>query len=138
MNIVKKLNKHTIHYYCDDKIKYYINVPHKEFNNTNISLEFLEDTSKFDPELNDIEWVKSNIIEYYEKVDTDNITLLLPILKKEEKENLLTLNVNKLNLIERLMSLYINSGYITLRKNKINVNNEVFLIENNKFINFIK
>ena len=32
MNIVKKLNKHTIYYFCDNKIKYYINVPHKEFN----------------------------------------------------------------------------------------------------------
>lgn len=138
MNIVKKLNKHTIYYFCDNKIKYYINVPHKEFNTTNISIEFLEDTSKYDLEVNDVEWVKENIIEYYEKVDNDNITLLLPILKKEEKNSLLTLNVDKLVMIERLIALYINCCYIELTKNKINVNKEVFLIENDKFINFIK
>lgn len=138
MNKVKKLGKHTIYYFCDDKIKYYINVPHKEFNDTNISLEFLEDTSKYDPEINDVEFVKQNIVEYYKQVDNDNITLVMPILKEEEKKLFLSLNINKLNVIEKIMALYINSSYICLSNNKVNVNKEVFLVENDKYINFIR
>ena len=45
------------------------------------------------------------IDEYY-----DNITLVMPLLRDEEKNLLLSLNVNKLNYIERIMALYINSS----------------------------
>lgn len=138
MNKVKELGKHTIYYFSNGKIKYYINVPHKEFNVTNICLEFLEDTSKYDPDISNIEIVRQNVIEYYEQVDDDNITLVMPMLKESEKNLFLSLNINKLNIIEKIMALYINSSYIILANNKINVNKEVFLIENNKYINFVK
>lgn len=138
MKLIYKLAKHSIYYVSDNNIKYYINIPHLEFINTNISLEFLENTSKYDPDTNDFEWVKNNIVEYYSQIDDDNITLVMPLLRDEEKKLLLSLNVNKLNYIERIMALYINSSYLCLVKNNISVNQEVFLIENNKFQNFIR
>ena len=138
MKLIYKLAKHSIYYVSDNNIKYYINIPHKEFTTTNISLEFLENTSKYDPDSNDYEWVKQNIIDYYNQVDDDNITLVMPLLRDEEKNLFLSLNVNKLNYIERIMALYINSSYLCLTKNNISVNQEVFLIENNKFQNFIR
>lgn len=138
MKLIHKLVKHSIYYVSDNNIKYYINIPHVEFNNTNISLEFLENTSKYDPDKNDFEWVKNNIIDYYNQIDNDNITLVMPLLRDEEKNLLLTLNVNKLNYIEKIMALYINSSYLCLVKNNIDVNQKVFLIENNKFQNFIR
>lgn len=138
MKLIEKIDKHSIYYIKNNDIKYYINIPDIEYKNTNISLEFLENTDKYDPDLNDNEWVKQNIIEYYKQIDSDNITLVMPILKPEEKRLLLTLNVNQLNYIEKLMSLYINSSYSCLIKNNINVYQEVFIIENDKFLNFIR
>ena len=42
-----------------------------------------------------------------------------------------------LNIIEKLMSLYINSSYLILKKKDIVVNNDVYLLENDKYIDEI-
>lgn len=137
MELIAKLKNHLIYFVKENNIKYFINVPYKEFKFTNIGLEIIENNINFDPEITNPELVRNNAIEFYRQIDDDNVALALPILKPNEINLLLSLNKNQLIYIEKLMALYINSCYKTLVKNNIKVNREVFLVENERFKNFI-
>lgn len=138
-SLVVTLNKHYIYYIKGSHLSFYIAIPYKEFNNTNISIELYKDYSLLDPNKNDSVWIKDEITRIYKEIDDDNITLVIPIFYDDKL--ILTdtaMDQNAFMELDTNISSAINSAYQILTSSNIKVNSKILLIDNSNFNNFTR
>lgn len=135
-NLVLELNNHNIYYIKTETVNYYITVP-KFAENTNIYIELKNHMGNYDIESNDEKKVMENIKNTYSYVDNYNITLVLPILKEKEISILEKIDNTKFKQIDKIIGYIINESYIFLKENNILVNEQVFMINNDRYKTFI-
>src|SRR5699024_9718951 len=73
------LDKHQIYLVSEGTVSFFIAVPNKEFNITNISIELRSDYETFNVNTNDLEYVKALVKDIYSKIDNYNISLDITI-----------------------------------------------------------
>ena len=112
--LILELNYHNVYYVKTDIINYYITIP-KNIKKTNICIELKNKMSNYDMELNDEIWVMENLKNTFSYIDTYNITLILPILKKEQISILEKIDNTKFEQIDKLIGYVINSSYKLLK-----------------------
>ena len=134
--LILELENHNVYYIKSENINYYITVP-KNDKSTNICIELKNRMGNYDMELNDEIWVMENIKTTFSYVDSYNITLVLPVLKEEEISILEKIDSSKYERIDKLMGQVINGSYMMLRDNDVKVNNQIILVNNDKYKTFI-
>ena len=77
--LICSLEKHNIYYLSDANVSFYILVPYKEYDNTNISIRLKSNYDSYDLTKNSLEVVTNELINYYKNLDNYNITLILPV-----------------------------------------------------------
>lgn len=133
---ILELNYHNVYYVKTDLINYYITVP-KNIENTNICIELKNKMSNYDIELNDEVWVMENVKNTFSYIDNYNITLVLPIIKKEQISILEKIDSTKYEEIDKLIGYVINSSYKLLKENQKKIANEIILVNNDRYKTFI-
>lgn len=134
-----ELNKHDIYLLSDNNIAFYIGIPKvTEFNSVNISIDLKDNFDKININKNDIVYVKDELSNIYQDIDSENITLITPIfyndilqrIKTEPKEGLFSY-------LDKCLSYIINNAHKVLVENNIQVNSKIVIVKNDKFANFI-
>ena len=134
-----ELNKHDIYLLSDNNISFYIGIPKvTEFNSVNISIDLKDNFDKININKNDIVYVKDELANIYQDIDSENITLITPIfyndilerIKTEPKEGLFSY-------LDKCLSYIINNAHKVLVENNIQVNSKIVIVKNDKFANFI-
>ena len=134
--LILELKNHNVYYVKTDTINYYITIP-KHIEDTNICIELKNKMSNYDIELNDELWVMENIKNTFSYIDNYNITLVLPVLKEEQISILEKIDNTKYEQIDKLLGHIINSSYNILKENNKKVNNQVILVNNDRYKTFI-
>ena len=136
---ILELNKHDIYLLSDNNIAFYIGIPKvTEFNSVNISIDLKDNFDKININKNDIVYVKDELSNIYQDIDSENITLITPIfyndilqrIKTEPKEGLFSY-------LDKCLSYIINNAHKVLVENNIQVNSKIVIVKNDKFANFI-
>ncbi len=134
-----ELNKHDIYLLSDNNIAFYISIPKvMEFNSVNISIDLKDNFDKININKNDIVYVKDELANIYQDIDSENITLITPIfyndilerIKTEPKEGLFSY-------LDKCLSYIINNAHKVLVEKNIQVNSKIVIVKNDKFANFI-
>ena len=134
-----ELNKHDIYLLSDNNIAFYISIPKvMEFNSVNISIDLKDNFDKININKNDIVYVKDELANIYQDIDSENITLITPIfyndilerIKTEPKEGLFSY-------LDKCLSYIINNAHEVLVEKNIQVNSKIVIVKNDKFANFI-
>ena len=136
---ILELNKHDIYLLSDNNIAFYIGIPKvTEFNSVNISIDLKDHFDKININKNDIVYVKDELANIYQDIDSENITLITPIfyndilqrIKTEPKEGLFSY-------LDKCLSYIINNAHNVLVEKNIQVNSKIVIVKNDKFANFI-
>lgn len=130
------LENHVVYYIKTDLLNYYITIPKKQ-DKTNICIELKNKMNNYNLELNDELWVMENVKNTFSYIDEYNITLVLPILDEENISILEKIDDDKYETIDKLLGHTINSAYSALKEEKIEVEPEVILVNNDRFKTFI-
>ena len=133
---ILELTNHNVYYVKTDTVNYYITIP-KHINDTNICIELKNKMSNYDIELNDELWVMENIKNTFSYIDNYNITLVLPILKEEQISILEKIDNIKYEQIDKIIGHIINGAYNILKENNKKVNNQIILVNNDRYKTFI-
>lgn len=134
--LVLELQNHNVYYVKTDVVNYYITIP-KQVQNTNICIELKNKMGNYDIELNDEIWVMENIKNTFSYIDCYNITLVLPILKEEQISILEKIDSVKYEQIDRILGHVINSSYTLLKEQNKKVENQIILVNNDRYKTFI-
>lgn len=134
--LILELTNHNVYYVKADVINYYITIP-KYIENTDICIELKNKMGNYDIELNDEVWVMENIKNTFSYIDSYNITLVLPILKEEQISILEKIDNSKYEQIDKILGFIINNSYSLLKENNKKVNNQVILVNNDRYKTFI-
>lgn len=129
-----KLEKHCIYYLSNSKFGFYILLPYKEYNETNIAIRLKSNYEMYDLSKNDLSKVESELINYYKDIDNYNITLVLPVFYDDILNRVRV--VNDADLYHQLDTYFgemFNSAYAFLTKNNIKVNSNIYFINNDSF-----
>ena len=135
--LICSLNKHNIYYVSNSSYGFYILVPFKDYNQTNISIRLKSNYQNYDLNKNSLDVVTSELINYYKDLDNYNITLILPVFYDDILTRVIT--VNDLELYQKLdcyLGDIINNAYNIITKNNIKVNNNIYVINNDSFRGF--
>lgn len=135
--LILELNNHNVYYIKTNAVSYYITIPKNNIENTNICIELKNRMGNYDIELNDEIWVMENIKNTFSYIDNYNITLVLPILKEEQISILEKIDNNKYEQIDKIIGTVINGSYTFLKENNKNVNDQVIIIDNDRYKTFI-
>lgn len=120
---VASLENHNVYLISNDNVSFYLNCLKDKKGSTNITM--------------DIDYKKKNsvndIVNYYQKIDNYNITLVVPTnLFSEEKDNYKSQS--------NMLSMIINLTYKLLTKNNLEVLDNINIIKHNNtksnFVNF--
>lgn len=132
------LDKHQIYLVNEGSISFFIAVPSKEFNKTNISIELRDDYESFNINTNNLEHVKTLIRDIYNKIDSYNISLVIPITENDELKDVRT-NINDITYdkLNNVIGGIINKSYMILTENGITVESKIIIINNEKYKSFI-
>lgn len=134
--LILELTNHNVYYVKTDKVNYYITIP-KKFANTNICIELKNKMDNYNLEINDEIWVLENVKNTYTYIDNYNITLVIPVLKNEEVSILEKLDTVNFSSIDALLGVVINSSYANLVEANLKVDNQILLINNDRYKTFI-
>ncbi len=136
--LICTLDKHNIYYLNDANCAFFISVPkNNEYQNTNIAVRLKSNYESYDLSHNPLGTVTEEVINYYKELDNFNITLLLPIPYDDSLSRVR--NVKDANLyqnIDKILAHIFNNAYALLKKNSINVDDKIFVIENKSFEHF--
>lgn len=132
-----KLNKHNIYYLNNDKFGFYILIPFRDYNETNITMRLKSNYEMYDLNKNNLSKVENELVNYYKDVDNYNITLLLPVFFDNILDRIRVVNDTDLYLkMDKMLGEMFNCAYNFLTKNKIKVNSNIYFINNDSFKNF--
>ena len=134
--LILKLTNHDFYYIKTDKVNYYITIP-KEFKDTNICIEIKNKMNNYNLEMNDEVWVMENIKNTYSYVDNYNITLVIPVLNDEDVSILEKMDVDNFEIIDKILGFVINDSYNHLVNENIKIDNQVILLNNDRYKTFI-
>ena len=134
--LILELKNHNVYYVKTNVVNYYITIP-TNFDNTNICIELKNKMSNYDMELNDEVWVMENIKTTFSYIDNYNITLVLPVLKESQISVLEKIDSNKYEQIDKILGYIINNSYMMLKENNKKINNQVILVNNDRYKTFI-
>lgn len=135
--LICSLKKHNIYYLNDSNVGFYILVPYKEYNDTNISIRLKSNYHSYDLSRNSLETVTNELVNYYNDLDNYNVTLILPVFYDDILNRIKV--VEDLELYQRLdkyLGYIFNSAYLFLTRNNIKVNNSIYVINNDSFNRF--
>lgn len=132
------LDKHQIYLVSEGTVSFFIAIPSKEFNKTNISIELRGDYESFNINTNDLEYVKALVKDIYSKIDNYNISLVIPITENDELKDVRT-NANDITYdkLNNVIGGIINKAYMLLTENGITVDSKIIIINNEKYKSFI-
>ena len=134
--LVLELTNHNVFYIKDNDISYYITIP-KTYDTTNICVELKSRMSNYNLDMNDELWVMENVKTTFSYIDNYNITLVLPILNEEEISVLEKLDTNNYQVIDKILGRVINDAYLNLKEEGKEIENQIILINNERFKSFI-
>lgn len=134
--LILELKNHNVYYVKTEKVNYYITIP-KNYTTTNICLELKNKMDNYNLELNDEIWVMENVKNTYSYIDDYNITLVIPILNCDEVSILEKIDTIKYELIDKILGYVINSSYSILTSENLKIENQVILINNDRYKTFI-
>ena len=132
--LIMSLKNHHIYYVTDSKVAFYIAVPYQKYDNSNICIELRDNTQDLTFNTANMVKLRQLINEIYSKIDNYNISLIIPVLNEKFLTNLRTSNdVQIFGMLDKALAKVINYGYVVLSSNNIKVNNEIIMINNDKF-----
>lgn len=134
--LILELKNHNVYYIKTEKVNYYITIP-KNYTTTNICLELKNKMDNYNLELNDEIWVMENVKNTYSYIDDYNITLVIPILNSDEVSILEKIDTIKYELIDKILGYVINSSYSILTNENLKIENQVIMINNDRYKTFI-
>ena len=134
--LLLELTNHKVYYIKTDVVNYYITIPN-QIENTNICIELKNKMSNYDMESNDEIWVKENVKNTFSYIDNYNITLVLPVLKEEHISILEKIDNTKYEEIDKILGFVINNSYAMLKENNKKVDNQIILVNNDRYKTFI-
>ena len=134
--LILKLTNHDVYYIRTDKVNYYITIP-KDFKDTSICIELKNKMNNYNLEMNDEIWVIENIKNTYSYIDNYNITLVIPVLGDEDVSILEKMDVNSFENIDKILGFVINDSYKHLVSENIKIDNQVILLNNDRYKTFI-
>lgn len=134
--LILELKNHNVYYVKTEKVNYYITIP-KNYTTTNICLELKNKMDNYNLELNDEIWVMENVKNTYSYIDDYNITLVIPILNSDEVSILEKIDTIKYEEIDKILGYVINSSYSILTSENLKIENQVILINNDRYKTFI-
>ena len=133
---VLDLQNHSVFYVKTDDVSYYITIP-KNYDTTNICIELKSKMDNYNLDMNDEIWVMENVRNTFSYIDSYNITLVLPILDDDKISVLEKMDTNKYEVIDRLLGETINFAYLNLKEDNKKIENQVLLINNDRYKAFI-
>ncbi len=132
--LICKLEKHYIYYLSNSKFGFYILVPYKDYNETNITIRLKSNYEMYDLNKNDLSKVEGELINYYKNIDNYNITLILPIFYDKILDRIRVVNdIELYQQMDKNLGEIFNEAYKFLTKNKIKVNSNIYFINNDSF-----
>ena len=135
--LICSLEKHNIYYLSDANVSFYILVPYKEYDNTNISIRLKSNYDSYDLTKNSLEVVTNELINYYKNLDNYNITLILPVFYNNILDRIRVVeDLEMYQMVDRYLGVIFNNAYIFLTKNNVKVNNSIYVINNDSFKKF--
>ena len=135
--LICSLEKHNIYYISDANVSFYILVPYKEYDNTNISIRLKSNYDSYDLTKNSLEVVTNELINYYKNLDNYNITLILPVFYNNILDRIRVVeDLEMYQMVDRYLGVIFNNAYIFLTKNNVKVNNSIYVINNDSFKKF--
>lgn len=134
--LLLELTNHKVYYIKTDVVNYYITIPN-QIENTNICIELKNKMGNYDMELNDEIWVKENVKNTFSYIDNYNITLILPVLNEEHISILEKIDNTKYEEIDKILGFVINNSYAMLKENNKKVDNQIILVNNDRYKTFI-
>ena len=137
--LILQLNKHNIYLLSDNNISFYISIPKvKEFNSVNISIDLKENFDKININKNDIVYVRDELANIYQDIDSENVTLVIPIFYNDVLERIKQMpSDNLFSYLDKCISYIINNAYKTLVAEQVQVNSKIVIVKNEKFNSFI-
>ena len=133
---VLELDNHVVYYIKTDFVSYYVTVP-KHNNATNICIELKSKMDNYNLDMNDEIWVMENVKNTFSYIDDYNITLVLPVFDEENISILEKIDQTGYENINKLIGSTINGAYTLLKEHGNSVNNDVILINNDRYKTFI-
>ena len=88
-------------------------------------------------ELNDEIWVIENVKNTFSFIDNYNITLVIPVLSKEEISILEKIDTTKYESLDKTFGNLINNAYKILKEEEKEISNQVILVNNDRYKTFI-
>lgn len=135
--LICSLEKHNIYYLSDANVSFYILVPYKEYDNTNISIRLKSNYDSYDLTKNSLEVVTNELINYYKNLDNYNITLILPVFYNNILDRIRVVeDLEMYQIVDRYLGVIFNNAYMFLTKNNVKVNNSIYIINNDSFKKF--
>lgn len=135
--LICKLNKHYIYYLSNSNFGFYILIPYKDYNETNITIRLKSNYEMYDLNKNDLSKIENELINYYKNIDNYNITLLLPVFYDDSLDRVRVVNDMELyHKIDKALGEMFNNAYMFLTKNNIKVNSNIYFINNDSFKTF--
>ncbi len=135
--LICSLEKHNIYYLSDANVSFYILVPYKEYDNTNISIRLKSNYDSYDLTKNSLEVVTNELINYYKNLDNYNITLILPVFYNNILDRIRVVeDLEMYQIVDRYLGVIFNNAYMFLTKNNVKVNNSIYVINNDSFKTF--
>lgn len=131
------LEKHNIYYISGAECGFYISVPYKEYNETNITVRLKSNYYIYDLNKNSLDNVTNELINYYKNIDNYNITLILPVFYDDILTRIRTVDdLDSYQIVDRFLGNIFNIAYGFLLKNNIKVNSNIYIINNDSFKKF--
>lgn len=135
--LICSLEKHNIYYLSDANVSFYIFVPYKEYNITNISIRLKSNYHTYDLNKNSLEVVTNELFNYYKNLDNYNITLILPVFYDDILNRIrIVEDIESYQRVDKYLGHIFNNAYNFLTKNNIKVNNSIYVINNDSFKKF--
>jgi len=137
VTLICGLEKHNIYYVSNSSYGFYILVPFKDYDNTNIAIRLKSNYQNYDLNKNSLDLVVNELINYYKELDNYNITLMLPVFFDDVLSRIVTVDdIEKYLTIDRCLGDMINCAHKLLTSNNVKVNHNIYVINNDSFKKF--
>ncbi len=127
--LITSLNNHLVYYVSDNDFSFCIGLPRKK-RKTAMTIELRPDHSEFNIENNTNVSIEK-IINYYNKIDAYDITLIVPIFNNNILEDVRNnASIENFNKLDSLLSKFFNASYKFLVNNNYEVTSTINIVNN--------
>lgn len=132
-----KLLRHNVYYVKTEYVNYYITIPKDISHTVKMVIDIKSNMDKYDVLKNDKIWVEENVKSVFKDIDDYDITLILPIFNDETVNYLNEGNADNYVKIDAVCGYLINNAYKVLSNNNLQIDNEITVINSDKYQNFL-